>query len=186
MAVQRIDDPDQFAFYTDWSENPDPDIGTLVAPSIYSEPANTYDYGDLVITISIQTRVKFMRCSQDLFNGDFAENAACILGKNEGANLPVHITFDPPVARVGARVSADTMPGETYLRQLGVKALPTDQWDVVTATGPVTTKRGRAPFLGARYSEGKRISEAWFDVVNVPGNNFDILQVAIGNLHYTL
>lgn len=183
MALQRIDDPNDLASFTEWKENPD--AGVLPPRWRYLAPTNVYGYGDLTLTLSIDTEVTLMVCRQKFFNGDFAEGASCILGANEGANLPIHITFDPPVARVGAFVSADTKPGEDYLRQLGVKALGADDWDVLTATAPITRKRGSAPFLGARYGAGTRISEIWFDVVNVPGNNFDIAQVAIGNLFYT-
>lgn len=183
MALQRIDDPNDLAAFTEWKENPD--AGMLPPRWRYVAPTNVYDYGDLVVTLSIDSDVTLMVCRQKFFNGDFAEGASCVLGLNEGANLPIHITFDPPVARVGAFVSADTTPNQDYLRQLGVKAAGANDWDVVTVTAPVTRKRGSAPFLGARYTGAARIGEVWFDVVNVPGNNFDIAQVAIGNLYFT-
>jgi hypothetical protein len=186
MAINRIDtnDPDHFFDqFIEWRDNPTQ--GPLPLTS-YSDEMAAYDFGDFKVTIDISIGVSLARCKAGSFPADFAEDADVLLGKNSGSNLPIHLTFDRPISAVGAFVSPDAPRDRQYIRKLGVKVVGENDWFPLVRTAAFTSSRQTATFLGAESTNGTKITEVWFDVVNVPGSIANIRKVAISNLYFSL
>lgn len=189
MAINRVDAFDQGAFshLVDWVNHPTQ--GSLlktVSRWVYNKTTTSYAYQECTVGITIRRdhRVKLTRCGANNFVADFEDDACVLLGPNAPGALPIHLVFDPPILALGAFMSAEATAGLTYTRQLSTKLEGAADWDVVTRSAPISTNQNTATFLGAETANGARITEAWFDVFNEPGNPDDVGQVAIGNLYF--
>jgi hypothetical protein len=177
-------DPTAFAHFIDWGQNPTE--GVLAPDHRYNSRTCQYARPDITAVLSIDRAVFYTTCSANFFNGDFAQNANVVLGDNIGSNLPIHVTFRVgDVTKIGMHISAVTVPGTQYFRQLGVRARGRKQWQTFTVKARISSSRGTAAFLGAEALPGEFIEEFWVDVVNVPGGSADIRQVAIGDLYFS-
>jgi hypothetical protein len=186
MAINRVDtnDPDHFFDqFIEWSDNP---TEGLLPFTSYSDAMAKYDFGDFKVSIDISNEVKLAKCKAGSFPGDFAEDADVLLGINSGSNLPIHLTFDRPISALGAFVSPDGPRNLQYIRKLGVKVVGQPEWIPLLRTAGFSSSRQTATFLGAESTNGTKITEAWFDVVNVPGSIANVRKVAIGNLYFSL
>jgi hypothetical protein len=186
MAINRIDtsNPDGvFDQFIEWSDNPTE--GPLPLTS-YSDAMAAYDYGDFKVSIDLSSEVILAKCKTGSFAGDFDEGADVLLGTNSGSNLPIHLTFDRPISALGAFVSPDGPRNLQYIRKMGVKVVGQNDWIPLVRTAAFLGARKTATFLGAESTNGTKITEVWFDVVNVPGNVAKVRKVAIGNLYFSV
>ena len=174
-------------FVTDWTEHPQ--RGALAVPRAVNVGLQRYLYdanGQAVsITIDIDGGpMQISRCSRTAFHGNFAEADGVLLGDSQAGLMPVHLTFDPPLRRVGAHVSASGSAERRY--QALLDALCSDGSSAkFTAAGVLSRQRDTAPFAGVVAPAGLGIAEVWFDAVHAD-NREHFASVAIGNLFWEL
>ena len=186
MSVIKIEkyESSDFDLEVDWKIRPSSPNAPLLPVWRYNDPTAVYKFNDnFSITISIERAVYLSCCKAGFFNYDLNQDESVLLGDNIGSNLPIHLVFDPPISALGAYGSADTTPGEEYQRLLAILPDDDQSWQILSSTAPVTRTRGAATFMGATATGNSRIKEMWFDMINIPGNSYDIRQVGIGTLY---
>jgi hypothetical protein len=183
------DDPLSFAdpYLTDWTDHPQ--RGLLSVPRAVNVSSQRYLYDvdgvDLAITIDIAGALKEISCCRKTdFNGNFATGDGVLLGNSDPGQMPLHLSFNPPLKSVGAHVSASGAVGEPYKVLMDV--LCSDgSGGKFSADGMLSRTRGSAPFAGAIAPPGAGITDLWFDTVH-PGNTVQFAKVAINNLLWEL
>ncbi len=188
-AAKFIDSPAAFPdpFATDWTDHPQ--RGALAVPRAVNVGLQRYLYdvnGQAVsITIDIDGGpMQISRCDRTAFHGNFAEADGVLLGDSRAGLMPVHLSFNPPLRRVGAHVSASGTSGRRYQALLDV--LCSDGSSAkFTANGVLGRQRDTAPFAGVVASAGVGIAEIWFDAVQAD-NREHFASVAINNLLWEL
>jgi hypothetical protein len=169
------------AVWLDWAEHPQQ--GPMSGLQRVSAAMQHYLFNEGGVEIDIAgPPVYVSRCGKQGYDYNFDTGEGVLLGDNLAGKLPVHLFFNPPVAGVGAQVSAVGPVGKAYLAQLAVR-LDDGQWQMQPGPGKLSRQRGTAPFLGARCANGRSITELWFDVVD-PNNQVDFTQVAINHLYF--
>jgi hypothetical protein len=176
-------DADDFAeaFCVDWTDHPSQ--GPVDVPKAVTKSLQDYHFNEGTITLDIGgPALELSRCTTLSFNYNFASGDPVLLGDNLAGKLPIHLLFDPPIKAIGSQVSAVGPVGRGYLAQLAVR-LDDGIWRPFAEAGKLNRQRGTAPFMGVQVSNGKLITEAWFDVVD-PQNKVDFLRVAINQLYF--
>jgi hypothetical protein len=169
------------AFFLDWLDHPQ--RGALTAPCAVTKTLRDYRFEECDITVDIGgPPVGLSVCSVDAFNFNFESGDGVLLGDNMAGKLPVHLFFNPPLRAMGSHVSASGPVNSDYLAQLSVR-LDDGEWHSQSRQGRLSRSRGSAPFMGAITTNGKRITEAWFDVVD-PLNRNDFFRVAINHFYF--
>ncbi len=169
------------AFWLDWLDHPQ--HGRLTAPRAVTKTLQDYHFEECDITLDIGgPPMRLSVCSTGGFNFNFDSGEGVLLGDNLAGKLPVHLTFNPPLRAIGSHVSASGPVNRDYLAKLEVK-LDDGVWHPQSCIGTLNRVRGSAPFMGAFTANGKRITEAWFDVV-CPLNRNDFLCVAINHFYF--
>lgn len=169
------------ALWLDWLDHPQ--HGLLAAPRAVTKTLQHYRFEECDITLDIGgPPLHLSVCSISHFNYNFESGDGVLLGDNVAGKLPIHLAFDPPLRAVGSHVSASGPVNCDYLSQLAVK-LDDGVWHPQSRVGTLNRVRGSAPFTGAFAANGKRITEAWFDVV-CPLNRNDFLCVAISHFYF--
>lgn len=177
--------PDPYA--TDWTDHPQ--RGALTVPRAVNVGLQRYLYDvngqALSITIDIDGGpMQISRCNRTGFNGNLADGDGVLLGDSRAGLMPVHLTFNPPLRRVGAQVSASGATGRRYQALLDV--LCSDGSSAkFTADGVLSRQRDTAPFAGVVAPQGGGIAEVWFDAGDAD-NREHFASVAIGNLLWEL
>jgi len=184
MSIQTAPSADDFGdhyYVADWTEPPQTGPLTHLPCNVDRQLAR-WLYDEATIEIDIDgPPASISRCSQLLFNYNFATNDGVLLGDNLAGRLPVHLRFPTPMRSVGAAVSAIGPVGRDYLAQCALRLDDGQWWAVQPVQARLSRKRGSAPFMGGTAAAGRTIVEAWFDVVD-PLNQVDFLRVAINGL----
>lgn len=169
------------AFLLDWTDHPNQ--GPIDVPKPLTKTIKDYRFDEGTVSIDIGgPALTLSRCTVQGFNYNFASGDPVLLGDNLAGRLPIHLLFDPPLRAVATQVSATGTVGRGYLAQMAVR-LDTGVWQPFAQAATLNRQRGSAPFMGVRCSGARRITEAWFDVVD-PANKVDFPRVAINPLYF--
>ncbi len=185
MSVIFLDEPPAAAYEyrIDWLDHPS---GRLALGEVLGMDTSVYQFDDpLTVRLLAPTPTSVSCCRQGFVSVDLDEGETLLLADNRDSMFPVHVAFDTPVSKVGAFVSADAATGRNYKREMAVLLEGQTQWQTFTMVAPLTKNRGTAAFLAVSATNGSRIAEIGFDVMNVPGVVAKVRRVAIGSLYVT-
>lgn len=177
-----VDDPAALpgAYWFDWAHHPA--LGPLPTPLDLTIAEQDYLFHEFGVQIDLGgPAVTVSRCSAQGFDAAFATNDGVLLGDNLAGRLPLHLLFQTPLRGLGTQISAVGPVGQGYLAQLLLR-LDDGSWQTFAQPAQLRRQRNTAPFLGALCSDGRRIVEAAFDVVD-PANQADFPRVAISALY---
>ena len=170
-------------YFTDWTDHPQK--GLLSVPRAVNRDLQRYLYevdgAALAITIDTRGPLKEISCCRKTdFNGNFATGDGVLQGTSKAGQMPVHLSFDPPLKSVGTYVSASGSVGQPYMVLMDVLCSDGSSGKF-SVNGVLSRTRGSAPFAGAIALPGAGITDIWFDTVHL-GNPAQFAKVAIGNL----
>ncbi|MCB2016544.1 MAG: hypothetical protein KDF54_03360 [Hydrogenophaga sp.] len=174
-------------YMTDWTDHPQ--VGAISVPRAVNAGRQTYLYDvngvALAITVDIGGGpMQVSRCSRTDFNGNFSTGDGVLQGDSLAGRMPVHLSFQPPLACVGAHVSASGSVGQNY--QVLLDALLSDGSSAkFTTAGQLSRVRGTAPFAGVMAPNGLGVAELWFDAAD-SANQVHFASVCINTLLWEL
>lgn len=188
-APTFADSPTVFVgpYETDWTDHPQ--LGRLAAGSSVNVSVQRYLYDvsgqTLAITIDIaDANMWISRCGRGDFDGNFWAGDGVLEGESRAGQMPVHLSFTPPLRCVGANVSATGNAGLHYQGLMDVRCAD-GSGAKFKVDGVLGRARGTAPFAGAVAPAGTGITDIWFDAVH-SDNQVQFASVAINNLLWEL
>ncbi len=174
-------------YFVEWAAHP-PDYppNPLMPGTAFHAGNAVYDYRplglDQIIRIDVLGPPVSLSVADDTFvAGLFTPGESLLVGDNQPSKMPVHLSFEPPVCAVGARVAAVGNAGEPFLATLNVRDPASGAWFGTSQPGVVSLAWDVAPFVGLRA--GGLIDEIWCDVMS-PGNQHHFPQVLVGTLYF--
>ncbi len=153
-------------FSLDWCQEGSISINSARYPFWREDPPGSGEaYFGYVIDLGDNTHSGYTDRGVSFVCG-FPDAESVLISKYQGQNNSVHVSFDPPVSAVGARVGGDGAMDFRFFATLEVALDTGVRVPIQTPnSAPFTRAPGAAPFVGATpIAAGTKIRDAWFDL----------------------